>query len=135
MEARLCCQGAFPCAPRGLLTLHVRPAAGALGELLPALGGLLVHGPPPALASPPPCARAQRAPPPSLALKRRGGQEAGRGADEGYGEGAQENEDILDKGLEDILGATSDFAEWHDNTVDEQIGRSGDSNFRPIELL
>ena len=52
------------------------------------------------------------------------------------GEGAQENEDIIDEGLEDIPKPTIDFNEWYDDdATTENLAKTDGSKFRPLELL
>ena len=50
--------------------------------------------------------------------------------------GAQENDEIENDGLEETARLNFDFTEWHDDTkVHEYGGKSVDAKFRPLEMI
>ena len=51
------------------------------------------------------------------------------------GEGAQENDDVLEEGDEEVPRPTIDFSEWHDDMNITEYNSKSDAKFRPIELL
>ena len=51
------------------------------------------------------------------------------------GQGAQDNEDVIAEGLEEIQRPEIDFSEWHDDSKPNECNAKGDSNkFRTLEL-